>query len=227
MKLDVVACCAGWFSVANAILYPVLPVANSVFNGGSLNTISWIDDGSKPSLVDMGPVSMDLYVDKASTKYLMNLAQDVDPRKKSQKVFIPPSIWVNSSTFYILFTSTRTKPPTTVYTADFTIINLTGAGGIHRNGSGTLPSNSTTAPPGSPSSKILNNGKSNPTTSSLVVSGNTASSQTQSTTSVPSPNIAPKSNAAPSSRRRQVSSVSRYNLVFVMWPALFGLAMAL
>lgn len=67
MKFMVIACFACWIGVTNAILYPVLPVANSVFSGGSQNTISWIDDGSKPSLADLGPLSMDLYVDKAST----------------------------------------------------------------------------------------------------------------------------------------------------------------
>ncbi len=63
----VVAGCACWISVANAILYPIHPVANTVLNGGSQSTISWIDEGSKPSLVDMGLISMDLYIDQPNS----------------------------------------------------------------------------------------------------------------------------------------------------------------
>lgn len=67
MKFTVAMGYACWISVANAILYPILPIANSVFNGGSQNTISWIDTGSKPSLADMGPISLDLYIDRPNS----------------------------------------------------------------------------------------------------------------------------------------------------------------
>ena len=56
-----------WFSVTCARLYPTVPVTNTVFHGGDTNTIAWIDDGHSPSLAELGPLSLDLFVDRATS----------------------------------------------------------------------------------------------------------------------------------------------------------------
>jgi hypothetical protein len=45
----------------SAALYPTQPVADTVYSPGQLALVTWIDDGQKPHLKDMGPVKLDLY----------------------------------------------------------------------------------------------------------------------------------------------------------------------
>ena len=48
-------------SSAAAALYPTRPIASTVFSAGRMSTITWIDDGTAPSLSQIGPMRIDLY----------------------------------------------------------------------------------------------------------------------------------------------------------------------
>lgn len=42
-------------------LYPTNPVANTVWSAGRMTKISWVDDGTLPTLAAMGPLSIELW----------------------------------------------------------------------------------------------------------------------------------------------------------------------
>ena len=52
--------------LASARIYPTYPVASTVLSAGRVNTILWKDDGKWPSLYEMGPVTISLYVGQVS-----------------------------------------------------------------------------------------------------------------------------------------------------------------
>ena len=99
-------------SSAAAALYPTRPIASTVFSAGRMSTITWIDDGTAPSLPQIGPVRIDLFSGDdvsgaASLKQLVHLtlyqnyvgtlAQNVDPAKRSKSVWISPTLGPNGT----------------------------------------------------------------------------------------------------------------------------------
>ncbi|KAI0330670.1 hypothetical protein GY45DRAFT_1323424 [Cubamyces sp. BRFM 1775] len=67
----------------------------------------------------MGPVDIELYVGES---YVTTLASGVDPRSLSTDVWISPSLRHNGSDYHMRFKCHQ--PPLTIYTADFTITDM-------------------------------------------------------------------------------------------------------
>ncbi|KAI0765010.1 hypothetical protein C8Q74DRAFT_1370886 [Fomes fomentarius] len=117
------------FSLARVVfasIYGVYPIANTVLSAGRLNTVRWIDDGTRPSIRNMGKVTIDLYVGES---YIATLADLVDPRDLSTDVWISPSWRHNGSDYHMRFVCQH--PPVTIYTADFTITGMTSLFPLH------------------------------------------------------------------------------------------------
>ncbi len=51
----------------SAGIYATYPVADTVLSAGRVATVEWTNDHSKPSITDMGPVNIDLYVGEVDT----------------------------------------------------------------------------------------------------------------------------------------------------------------
>lgn len=51
----------------SAGIYGTYPVADTVLSAGRVANVEWTNDHSKPSLTDMGPVNIDLYVGEVAT----------------------------------------------------------------------------------------------------------------------------------------------------------------
>lgn len=45
-----------------ASLYPTSPISRTVWRGGHVENITWIDDGTFPELRELGKISIELYV---------------------------------------------------------------------------------------------------------------------------------------------------------------------
>ncbi|KAL5511004.1 hypothetical protein ACEPAG_3723 [Sanghuangporus baumii] len=228
------------FSAAsvNASLYPTRPIANTVFRGGSYNNISWIDNDAVPgfSLAQLGELEIDLWVDEivftdiesTSQKRLAILATGVDPQQKFQSVYISPLLWDNASNFVIRFKSL--KPPETIYTADFSMINMTGNRTAHLDknlhqsltNSAALTVSSSSSSAGS--SSVPDVGYNDLVTVTKEMSNS-------NTVSFPEPTsadaVAAMVNSASNGVRHGRRPSMQFNFVFVLFPALFGLALAL
>ncbi|KAL5476377.1 hypothetical protein ACEPAI_3477 [Sanghuangporus weigelae] len=218
------------FSAASvsASLYPTRPIANTVFRGGSFNNISWIDNDAVPGvpLAQLGKLEIDLWVDEI--KRLAILATGVDPQQMFQSVYISPFLWNNASNFVIRFKSL--EPPETIYTADFSMTNMTGNRTAHLDknlrqsltNSATLTSSSVSNSVGSPS--VPDGGYNDLVTVTKEMSDS-------NTVSFPEPTSADAVAAMVNSASNGVRHVRRpsmqFNFVFVLFPALFGLALAL
>ncbi|KAI0674219.1 hypothetical protein C8Q78DRAFT_1013709 [Trametes maxima] len=107
------------FESVSAGIYGTSPVADTVLSAGRMATVQWINDHSQPSLSDMSPITIELYVGEA---YVATLADEVEPTDLSKDVWISPSWRHNGSDYHIRFICPR--PPLTVYTADFTITDM-------------------------------------------------------------------------------------------------------
>lgn len=53
-------------SCARAGIYGTSPVADTLLSAGRISTVTWRDDQREPSLYEMGPIKLDLYVGEVS-----------------------------------------------------------------------------------------------------------------------------------------------------------------
>ncbi|KAH9846384.1 hypothetical protein C2E23DRAFT_853037 [Lenzites betulinus] len=100
-------------------IYGTWPVADTVLSAGRVTTIEWINDHRKPSIDAMGPIKIVLYVGENA---VATLADHVDPASLAANVWISPALGHNGSDYHIRFICQ--DPPVAVYTADFTIIDM-------------------------------------------------------------------------------------------------------
>ncbi|EJD04804.1 uncharacterized protein FOMMEDRAFT_153926 [Fomitiporia mediterranea MF3/22] len=214
-----------------ASLYPTTPVQATVWRSG-WNNVTWIDSDASPSLAEMGPCFMDLWVDDNEPKHLTNLASDVDPQQLFYRAFIPADLWENASNFFIVFSSDN--PPVKYYTADFTLTDMTGnrtstpgeklreAPASSSPESATSESSSRTSGPGGGNNDLV--------TVTMEMSDTSAAPfptvQTTSAAGGANP-VSALTNDASNGGRHVHKPSMRFNFVFVLFPALFGLALAL
>ncbi|KAI0777580.1 hypothetical protein BD413DRAFT_517992 [Trametes elegans] len=102
-----------------AAIYGTNPVADTVLSAGRVATIQWVNDHRKPSIKDMGPIKIDLFVGQT---FVATLADEVNPTDMSTDVWISPAWRHNASDYNIRFICH--DPPSTVYSADFTITDM-------------------------------------------------------------------------------------------------------
>ncbi|KAG2095137.1 uncharacterized protein F5147DRAFT_584744 [Suillus discolor] len=206
----------------SASLYPIQPIQNTVYYAGQTALTSWIDDGTYPPLNNMGGITIQLYCD--SDTYLATLATNVSPGAKSCQLDIPRSVvQLHDGSNFTLRYLTSIPYDMVIYSADFKIVvqgdslpTLTNASASARSTSQNLFFQATHTP------SLL--------TPSLAPS--------ESGTSTPTPgNVIPPlrpgdvGNIDQPSRNSAAGRIDieklKFRVVFIFWPALLGVTMAL
>ncbi|KAF9067946.1 hypothetical protein BDP27DRAFT_1328031 [Rhodocollybia butyracea] len=211
-----------------ARLYPTRPVKDTVYQCGKCDSIQWKDDGKSPNMLDMGPVTVDLY---CGNKYVFTVGQS-DPATRILE-FCPPRDfpWPKIHDKYmLLFNSTNEIR----YSHDFNISGTSRATHINIKNSSISDENPsslrTIAGPGgrtfvlSPTPTMTS--ASVHTTGSLTAPVATKGHDTISTTAHAHPLTSVHRNSAFLSRGMNVEKM-KFRFVFIVWPALIGISMAL
>ncbi|KAI0816872.1 hypothetical protein BC628DRAFT_1413983 [Trametes gibbosa] len=207
-------------------LYGTWPIAETVLSAGRVTTVEWINDHSKPSAQDMGPIKIVLY---AGERYVATLADQVDPTSFAANVWISPALRHNGSDYHIRFICQ--DPPVTVYTADFTIIDMAS---IYPIGSLTLDAHNESAPTVTyitpeltlvlPDATVISTLKPTPVTMRPTATAPPLSLEEDG--SHPDVQVGAAMSVL---GKRSTLDIERFKfrLVFVFWPALVGVTMAL
>ncbi|KAG1813667.1 uncharacterized protein BJ212DRAFT_1588642 [Suillus subaureus] len=208
--------------LVSASLYPIQPIQNTVYYSGQSALTKWIDDGTYPLLTDMGGITIELYCD--SDTYLATLARNVTPGAMSCQLDIPRSVVYDGSNFTLRYI-TNTPYDMIIYSADFRIAvqgdSLPTA--THLNASSVTSSSSTT------SENLFFQATTTPSSSS-------GSTPSPSLTNLAIPPLRPGDvgNIDQPSRSRLGNAAGRidieklkFRVVFILWPALLGVTMAL
>ncbi|KAI9573043.1 hypothetical protein HD554DRAFT_1134234 [Boletus coccyginus] len=222
----------------SASVYPTQPIQATVWSADQPMLVSWIEDWKYPMLTEMGPLDISLWSN--TDTYLTQLASGVDPKTKTCQVTVPGWVLKQGSKYTLRFT--MSKPiDAMVYSADFAIIpanTTTGTG----TGSGAvaLATQSGTAGTGNGSGSGF--GTVPTTTGSLTsltatTTTTSASDRLGSTASsgVPPPSGTITGGGVPSQGQRAASAGRKsvdveklkFRFVFVIWPVLMGITMAL
>ncbi|KAI0322586.1 hypothetical protein OF83DRAFT_651660 [Amylostereum chailletii] len=200
--------------VASAALYPTQPVSDTVFTAGRLNTVTWIDDGSSPSLSNLSELKLDLY--GQGDNLIKNFASNIDPKSQAHKVWISPTLGGNSSDYY--FQISCNNPPYVAYTSQFTLTGMTG-----KSAASTLATSNHTL---ASTNSSLSSTPARATTSNLVPSLPAATAAPHSTVSA-SQSPAGKDRDSNGAFGKWDMEGLKFKLVFILWPALMGVSMAL
>ncbi|KIJ62321.1 hypothetical protein HYDPIDRAFT_30576 [Hydnomerulius pinastri MD-312] len=209
----------GFLSLVSASIYPTQPIQVTVWSTGQPVLATWVDDGTYPTLNAMGPCEIQLFRD--TDTWLASLALNVDPKAKSQQVTVPENVLNNGSKYTLRFVATEPYNMI-VYSADFTInpANTTNiatptSSGVQSNGTSPVNTSSIGLPPGS-------SNKSSQPTSVVIPPQHSADAGTQQQQQQPGLQQG-KKNAG---RRIDIEKF-KFRLVFIIWPVLMGITMAL
>ncbi|KAG1833634.1 hypothetical protein DFJ58DRAFT_918068 [Suillus subalutaceus] len=189
--------------LVSASLYPTQPIQNTVYYSGQ-------NDGTYPLLSDMGGITIQLYCD--SDTYLATLATNLD---------IPRSVVYDGSNFTLRYI-TNTPYDMIIYSADFRIVVQGDSLPTVTNANASSVANSTTT-----SENLFFQATNTPSSSS---------GPTPSPTNIAIPPLRPGDvgNIDQPSRSSSSSAAGRidieklkFRVVFILWPALLGVTMAL
>ncbi|KAJ7149132.1 hypothetical protein C8R46DRAFT_1127266 [Mycena filopes] len=199
-----------------ASLYPTCPTSKTVFTSGR-QTLTWKDKGHRPHVAELGPLKIDLCTTNGTP--ITTLASDVNPSSFTHSVVFPDNLSCGQFVITFLSGSPRCK----VYTSDF---NFTGCDAITDT---TVPY----APQGDDTNSTL-------TDLVFVLPATTVTTQITPTAKVGAAttiSAGPLSQGGtglnqvhiPSSANRKGSKSrhAKYRMVFIAWPALIGISMAL
>ncbi|KAG2065642.1 hypothetical protein BDR04DRAFT_1172901 [Suillus decipiens] len=212
--------------LVSASLYPIEPIQNTVYYSGQTSLTRWIDDGTYPLLSNMGGITIQLYCN--SDTYLATLATNVSADAETCELNIPRSLsLVRDASNFTLRYVTNVPYDMIIYSADFAIVvrgdSLPAGTNINTNtntnttGSASSPARSTTS-----------------TQNLFFQATNLPSSSTPSPTSIVMPPLRPDdignvnrpSRSAGSAGRIDIEKL-KFRVVFILWPALLGVTMAL
>ncbi|KAF9788515.1 hypothetical protein BJ322DRAFT_1209534 [Thelephora terrestris] len=220
------------FGGALGSLYPTSPVAGTVYDAGRQNLVEWIDDDLTPHLQEISVLKVDLYHN--DDEFVSTLATGVDPLGQALNVEVPPDI-ANSDRYYLQITCE--EPPLAVYSAYFTIQNSQTLGQNSTDSTSTLELSAdadgvSTVFSGDSQSTLSGD----PLSTRMIpnMTGISWVSPTATPVSSSSQNIAfyptsiPPNFEPTASRNAARGSVDwKFRFVFILWPSLFGLIMAL
>ncbi|KAJ3561498.1 hypothetical protein NP233_g10159 [Leucocoprinus birnbaumii] len=207
-------------------LYPTQPVANTVFYCGDSALITWVDTHRKPHVTGLGALSIKLYT--TEDDYVATLAQGVNPVSFGTLVALPMDLR-NDTLYNLRFSAPSLSED--VWTADFEI--LPQASNLKSNPHSTSlsalsVSSGTSLTRSRLPSSLVSSWSSSSTMSTS--SRQTISEITPITTIYPDSSDGstspPRRNGAVTSRADQLNQ-ARFRLLFIVWPAMFGLSMAL
>ncbi|KAJ3915158.1 hypothetical protein F5877DRAFT_82097 [Lentinula edodes] len=219
-----------------ARLYPTRPVNSTVYHCGKCDPITWVDDGKNPSMQNLGLLTVDLY---CRGQYIFTIEQTYPDAE--MLMFCPPSPddfqWPqNCDGYTLLFNGDNPSENSTIYTHDFHITGTSRAARFDIKNH-TVDENSIlrtalgVSPPSTLSSTAFVN-LPTPTAPASTVNGRPQSSDTSATTvyadPLPGSNNAnrPHHNSASFSRGVDMEKL-KFRFVFIVWPALIGISMAL
>ncbi|RPD65421.1 hypothetical protein L226DRAFT_242918 [Lentinus tigrinus ALCF2SS1-7] len=219
--------------LVSANIYPTSPYSRTIFTAGRMNTVEWVDDGTQPYVEEMGLVKIDLYVGE---DYVVTLADLIDPGSLSQDVWISPSWRHNGSDYHIRFICQ--EPAVTIYSADFTITGMTNLypldGPSIDDYNATDPNVVYVTPMLTlvlPGSTVVSALKPTPSTISPSPSATAPSVSTYEDQGLDSRMRGHRlSDAGVASIRKRTTvdmEYLKFQSVFVFWPTLIGIAMAL
>ncbi|KIY47724.1 hypothetical protein FISHEDRAFT_74390 [Fistulina hepatica ATCC 64428] len=105
-------------------IFPTQPIETTVFSVGRLAEVTWIDDYRPPRLGDIGPVRIDLY--STNDTFITTVARGIDPTALSQTIDLSPDLDYLGDTYNLrFFPYNKYLRSQVVYTADFVIANTT------------------------------------------------------------------------------------------------------
>ncbi|KAJ3782568.1 hypothetical protein GGU10DRAFT_389773 [Lentinula aff. detonsa] len=222
------------FHIISARLYPTRPVSGTVYHCGKCDPITWMDDGKNPSMQNLGLLTVDLY---CKDQYVFTIEQ-ADPDAE-MLMFCPPSPhdfqWPQGCNAYtLLFNGDNPSENQTIYTHDFRIsgtsraakvefMNHTIAGNPALRtalgvGSQTLtisPTTSVSQVPTSTTPASLTDERHRSDTSATTIYADPLTSTDRS-----------HRNGASFTRSIDMEKL-KFRFVFIVWPALIGISMAL
>ncbi|KAJ7100782.1 hypothetical protein B0H15DRAFT_461027 [Mycena belliarum] len=201
-----------------ASLYPTYPTANTTLNAGTEVVLKWIDSPYHPHLTEMGSLNIELRT--IDDKLLATLATRVSAMRRTCNVTVPKH--AGPGPFVILFISTY--PPMNIWTSDFEI----------------APTITDTTLPYTPQLDDASVALAHPRLT-MILPGSTIVSELAPTAKVAaattiSAGPLPASGGggaglnhvhSPSGANPGKVQRARHRLVFLVWPALIGISMAL
>ncbi|KAI8989042.1 hypothetical protein BD414DRAFT_323534 [Trametes punicea] len=115
-------------------LFMTSPVASTTWSAGQQQTISWKDDGSSPSLNDLGTCKFSVYVGTQTQQTLIQaIADNVNVSSTSSIVFTPDaSLGENGPYYFIRVESDTLKDPNSpqypaeAFSSKYTMSGMTG-----------------------------------------------------------------------------------------------------
>ncbi|KAI9064754.1 hypothetical protein FKP32DRAFT_1625347 [Trametes sanguinea] len=216
---------------ARAGIYGTSPVADTVLSAGRIATVTWRDDQTEPSIDDMGPVKLDLYVGQS---FVTTLAEDIDPASGSTDVWITPSLMHNGSDYHMRFVCQ--DPPLTVYTADFGITDMANMAPLdgltidpHNESVPTVTYITPMLTLVLPDATVVSTLKPTPVTMRPTPTAPPFTVEEDDEPRVPAPTQTGAAVAMLGIGKRPTFDMERikFRLVFIFWPALVGISMAL
>lgn len=115
---------------ALATLYITAPVATTTCQAGQPCAVSWDDDGTQPTLSQIGACTVALYVGSQTTQIQLQALGNVDVSTQATASFVPDaSVGGNSPLYFLRFTSTVLNEgayPWEGFSAKFTLSGMTG-----------------------------------------------------------------------------------------------------
>jgi len=119
---------------ALATVYTTKPVASTVYTGGVQAVVSWIDDGTPPTLAQFGNATISVYVGNAQQQTsLQTIVLSLDVSAIQTISFVPnPAMGPNSNEYFIRFQSLNAMDPADpqypalAFSSKFTLDGMTG-----------------------------------------------------------------------------------------------------
>ena len=65
--------------LVSANIYPTSPYSSTVYTAGRMNKLTWVDDGTEPTLDEMDLIKVDLYAGEVCLRYLSMMMADNCP----------------------------------------------------------------------------------------------------------------------------------------------------
>ncbi|KAG1786916.1 uncharacterized protein HD556DRAFT_1247500 [Suillus plorans] len=205
----------------SASLYPTQPIQNTVYYAGQTALTGWIDDGTYPLLNNMGGITIQLYCD--SDTYLATLATNVSPGVKSYQLDIPRSlVQLHTGSNFTLRYLTSIPYDMVIYSADFGI--------VVQGDSLPTPTNAS-ASSRSTSQNLFFQATHTPSLSLAPSESGTSASTSTPGSVIPPLRPGDVGTIDQPSRNSAAGRIDieklKFRVVFILWPALLGVTMAL
>ncbi|KAG8943260.1 hypothetical protein FRC04_003127 [Tulasnella sp. 424] len=220
-----------------ASLYPTFPTQESVIPAGQDVVIRWKDDSHSPHLDKLGLLRVDLFLDN-DANLVSTLAEGIKPTDEAAKIRIEKDFGADGSNYYIRFTPAQ-KGRTPIYTAKFTITGLTGSPNYRQDKPSHKNSKASDEKVNELDVKNVSNSTSTTSLSSTLAS--TPGITAMPTTTYTPPNLTwntppgaqetatlrPNYNGGSARFQRPADAgLGMMSLMYLMWPLLMGVAMA-